>query len=124
VIAGGVTSGTIDWKEYGLKTDILPRIQPDNFIDLEITSEVSRLDWSNKVQNYPALLTRKATSSVKLKSGQTVTIAGMLETTMDEQLIGVPLLSQIPLLGRLFSTKRKAETKTNVLIFVTPRILD
>lgn len=124
VVATGVSGGTVEWKEYGIKTDILPKILPGNQIDLILTSEVSRLDWANKVNGYPALLTRNATSNVKIKSGQTIALAGMIETKKEDTVVGVPLLMDIPVLGYLFSKKDRTETKTTVLIFVTPKIIE
>lgn len=124
VVATGVTGGTVEWKEYGIKTEILPRVITDKSIDLVLTTEVSRLDWANKTQGYPALLTRNATSNVRVKSGQTIALAGMIETKKEDSVIGIPLLMDIPVLGYLFSKNDKTETKTTVLIFVTPKIID
>lgn len=123
VTSGGVSGGTIEWKEYGIKTAISPKILSDETIDVTLTTEVSRLDWTNQVQGLPAISTREATSSVRIKSGQTITIAGMIETNKDKQSVGIPLLCDIPVLGHLFSRRITVETKTNVLIFVTPKIL-
>jgi len=124
IIAGGVSGGSIEWKEYGIKTEILPKILPDKNIDLTLTTEVSRLDWSNRVGNFPAILTRQATSNVKLKSGQTLALAGMIETKKEDYIVGIPILMDIPVLGYLFSRKDIVESKTTVLIFITPKILE
>jgi len=124
VIASGVSGGTIEWKEYGIKTEILPTILADKSIDLVLTTEVSRLDMSNAVQGYPAILKRTATSHVRVKNGQTIALAGMIETTKEDQVVGIPILMDIPLLGYLFSKKDRTETKTTALIFVTPRIVE
>lgn len=124
VVVAGAVGGSIEWKEYGIKTEILPRVLPDGYIDLTLTTEVSRLDWSNKVGNYPAIMKREATSSVRVKSGQTITLAGMIETKKDDKITGIPLLSDLPVLGILFSRKEFSEVKTNILIFVTPRIIE
>lgn len=123
VVATGVSGGSIEWKEYGIKTEVTPDIEGD-LIDLKLTNEVSRLDWSNQVNGYPAITTRKAVSHVRLKSGQTLALAGMIETTKDDQASGVPLLSSIPILGNLFKSKTVTETKTSILIFVTPKIVE
>lgn len=124
IVAAGVSGGTIQWKEYGIKTEILPRIVQDDYIDLTLTTEVSRLDWMNQAGGYPAIMKREASSSVKIKSGQTITLAGLIETKKEEKSSGIPLLMDIPVLGALFSRKTFYEAKTNVLIFVTPRIVE
>lgn len=124
VTASGVTGGTIQWKEFGIKTEILPKITGDGYIDLVLTTEVSRLDWANKAGDFPAIMKREASSSVRIKSGQTVTLAGLIETKNEQNSSGIPLLSDIPVIGVLFSRKIFHETQTNVLIFVTPRIIE
>jgi len=124
IVSSGVGGGSIQWKEFGIKTEILPRIIGDNVIDLTLTTEVSRLDWSNQVSGNPAIMKREAHSSIQMKSGQTLTLAGLLETKKEEQSSGLPLLGDIPILGALFSRKIMNETTTNVLIFVTPRIIE
>lgn len=124
VVAEGATSSSIEWKEYGIKTEMTPRILEDGQIDLTLTTEVSRLDWANRVRDFPAIATRVATSSVRVRSGQTIALAGLIETRRDDNAVGIPLLMDIPLLGHLFSRKSKVESKSNVLIFVTPRILE
>jgi pilus assembly protein CpaC len=123
IVSSGVSGGTIQWKEFGIKTEILPRVLSDGIVDLTLTTEVSRLDWSNQVSGNPAVMKREANSSIRMKSGQTLTLAGLLETKKDEQTTGIPLLCDIPVLGALFSRKTMNETRTNVLIFVTPRIV-
>ena len=124
IAAIGPTTTSVEWKEYGIKTEIKPQILADRTIDLTLTTEVSRLDWANKVQGYPALTKRQATSTIQLKSEQTITMAGLIQTSKDEKRSGIPLLCDIPVLGSLFSRKSTVETKTNVIIFVTPRIVE
>ncbi len=124
IAAIGQTTTKIEWKEYGIKTEIRPKILDDGTIDLTLTTEVSRLDWANAVLGYPAITKREATSSIQLKSEQTLTMAGLIQTSKDKKTTGIPLLSDIPLLGHLFGRKITMETKTNVIIFVTPRIVE
>ncbi|MBN1622107.1 MAG: type II and III secretion system protein [Endomicrobiales bacterium] len=124
IVASGVSGGSIDWKEYGLKMTILPKILSDNKIDVSLTTEVSRLDWSNQVAGNPAIVTREATSHLEVKNGQTIALAGMIETKKEKQKEGIPLLMDIPILGYLFSRQITNDTKTNVLIFVTPKIIE
>lgn len=124
IVASGVGGGSIEWKEFGIKAEILPKILPDRSIDLTLTTEVSRLDFANSVNNNPAIMKREAHSNVILKSGQTIALAGLIETKKEEKSEGIPLLCDIPVLGYLFSRKTLSDTKTNVLIFVTPKIIE
>jgi len=124
VVATGATTTSIEWKDFGIKSEVTPKVMADQMIDIVLTTEVSRLDWSRTVNGYPVITTRMATSSVKVKSGQTISLAGMIETQKIEQRTGVPLLCDLPILGYLFSKNSVQETKTNVIIFVTPRIVN
>lgn len=124
IVASGVGGGNIQWKEFGIKVEILPKVLENHDIDLILTTEVSRLDWANQVSGNPAIMKREATSNVRIKSGQTMTLAGLIETKKEEKSAGIPLLSDLPVLGVLFSRKSLNETKTNILIFVTPRIVE
>jgi len=124
IVASGVGGGNVTWKEYGIKAEVMPKILADDYIDLVLTTEVSKLDYSNQAGGYPSIDKREANSSIKVKSGQTITIAGLIDTSKQTGSTGIPLLSDIPVLGALFSQKTLNETKTNVLIFVTPKIVE
>lgn len=124
IVASGVGGGSIDWKQFGIRCEVSPKVMDEGSIDFSLTTEVSRLDWTNQVNGNPALMKREATSSARLKNGQTVALAGLIETTRQEQTIGIPLLSEIPVLGGLFGRKRFVDNKSTVLIFVTPRIVE
>ncbi len=129
IVATGNVGGTIEWKEYGIKEEVLPVIAEDNFVDLTLNTEISRLDYShmtgqvNGAGGFPGIVKREARSFVKVRSGETITLAGLLETDKETSSTGIPLLSDIPVLGYLFANKSDSVTKTNILIFVTPRIV-
>jgi len=124
IVSSGVGGGTIQWKEYGIKAEILPKILQDNYIELMLSTEVSRLDASTAVSGNPGIVKSGANSTIKVKSGETITIAGMVQTDREEQTVGIPLLCEIPVLGVLFGKKEYVNRKNNLLIFVTPKILD
>ena len=124
IAVSGVSGGNVEWKEYGIIMEILPKILPDDKIDIVIETELSRLDWANAVQGLPNVAKRQARSNVILKNQQTIVIAGLIENYKDKKSSGVPLLSDIPLLGALFKNTKIIDNKTNVLIFVTPKIVE
>lgn len=124
VVASGVSGGSIEWKEYGIKLQIKPTALPNKRISAIITAEVSRPDWATRVEGYPAIATRLATSEVLVKSGDTVTIAGLTENVREEKIVGVPLLMEIPILGELFKRRAFNEYESNVVIFVVPVLLE
>lgn len=124
IVASGVGGGTIEWKPFGIMCEISPRIVDTSYIDFSLTTEVSRLDWANQVNGNPALLLREATSNARVRSGQTIALAGMVETSKQEHTTGIPLLSEIPVVGFMFGRKSFVDNKSTVLIFVTPRIIE
>lgn len=119
VAAAGGTS-TVEWKDYGISLIIKPSAVSGGRISATVTAEVSRLDWSNKVQGYPAVVTRNATTDIIVKSGDTLTIAGLTESKKEEQIKGVPVLMYIPILGELFKRRSTQDVESTVVIFVTP----
>lgn len=124
IAVSGVTGGKVEWKEYGIITEVLPKILQDNKIDLTIETELSRLDWTRDVQGFPIIAKRQAKSYVILKNQQTIVIAGLIENYKDKTTSGIPILQDIPILGTLFKNTKTIDNKTNVLIFVTPKIIE
>lgn len=126
--AGGGTSVAVEWKEYGVKLTFKPIIVDSNLVRLKIEPEVSSLDASNAVSfagwDIPAIRTRRASATVELNSLQSVALGGLTanETVSDEQ--KVPILGHIPILGALFTKKSKTSSENELLIIVTPRIIE
>ena len=118
IAVSGVAGGNVEWKEYGIIMEILPKILPEDKIDIVIETELSRLDWANAVQGLPNVAKRQARSNVILKNQQTIVIAGLIENYKDKKTSGIPILSDIPILGTLFKNTKVMDNKTNVLIFV------
>jgi len=120
-VAGvGGSLGTIEWKEYGIRLIIKPVALANKKISATITTEVSRLDWANKVQGFPAVVTREATSEIIVNGGDTLTIAGLTESKKEDKISGVPVLMNIPILGELFKRRSMQDIESTVVIFVTP----
>jgi pilus assembly protein CpaC len=124
VAASAVGNSQIEWKEYGIIMKITPTVLKENKIDLKIETELSRLDYNAPVAGYPSVAKRQASSHLQIKDGETMVLAGLIETTKGKTKEGVPLLSDIPVLGTLFSKNKDYDTKTNVLIFITTKLLE
>ncbi|AKL97662.1 type II and III secretion system protein [Endomicrobium proavitum] len=122
VVATAIGTSQIEWKEYGIMMSITPVVK-DNKIDIKLETELSRLDYNAPVAGYPSVAKRKASSNLQIKDGETMVLAGLIETTKGNTVEGIPLLCDIPILGALFSYTKHYETKTNVLIFVTTKII-
>src|SRR5450432_658639 len=107
--------------------NFLPVITPRGTIQMQVSPEVSALDYSNAVtfQGYtiPAISTRRVQTSVELESGQSFVIAGLMDNSMTETLNKIPGLASIPLLGKLFQSRAQSRSNTELLVIVTPEIV-
>jgi pilus assembly protein CpaC len=126
--AGTVPIITIQFRPYGVKLEFTATIEEDNRIRLKVAPEVSTLDYSNTVTIagfvLPAISTRHAETVVELKDGQSFGIAGLLDDSTTVQLSKVPGIGDIPILGQLFKSRSTNRTNTELLILVTPTIMD
>lgn len=118
----------IDFKSYGVILRMTPTLLSANRISLHIAPEVSELTEDGAVTlqgiSIPALKVRRADTTVELASGQSFALAGMLRSTQAQTISGVPGLSSIPLLGRLFEHEVSAKDETELVILVTANVVD
>ncbi len=130
VVQSGSQSGavTIVFKEFGIRLKFTPEITAGGSIRLKVAPEVSSLDFANGLsfQGYqiPALLTRRAETEVELRDGQYLAIAGLLDNTWTKNVTKIPLLGDIPILGTFFRSTDAQQNRTELLVLVTPRLVD
>ncbi|MBC7456707.1 MAG: hypothetical protein H7235_00395, partial [Bdellovibrionaceae bacterium] len=120
--AVGERFSSVSWKQYGISLKIKPQIDSIGQISLEIESEISSLDTSNALDGIPALHSHKVSSHFDLLKSQTIVLSGLIKNESGTSSDGLPYLSAIPILGRLFSSKDFLENKTELVIFVTPKL--
>ena len=125
---GGVTSVTIQFRQYGVKLDFTPFVNPDGTIRLKVMPEVSALDYTNQViiagYTLPSISTRKAETEIELRDGQSFGISGLLDHRTTEQLSKIPGIGDIPILGQLFRSKSLNHSVTELIVIATPTIVD
>jgi pilus assembly protein CpaC len=126
--ASGYGAVTIQFKPYGVKLEFVGTVQDDNTIRLKVKPEVSSLDYTNSVTisgfTMPAIQTRRAETEIELKNGQTFGIAGLLDDRTIVQLSKIPWIGDVPILGELFKSRNVNRTNTELLVLVTPTIVD
>ncbi len=124
----GLPIVTISFKPFGVKLDFTAFVQDDNTLRLHVAPEVSTLDFSNALTlsgfTVPAISTRSAETEIELKDGQTFGIAGLLDRRATTLLSKVPGIGDIPILGQLFRSRSINKTNTELLVLVTPHIVD
>ncbi|MGZ4840239.1 MAG: type II and III secretion system protein family protein [Candidatus Angelobacter sp.] len=131
VVQGGIQNGTavtIQFRPFGVQLQFVALIEKDDVIRLKVAPEVSSLDFANALTIsgfvVPAISTRRAETEVELRSGQSFGIAGMLDHRTTAQLSKVPGIGDIPILGQLFRSKSINHSSTELLVIVTPTIVD
>jgi type IV pilus secretin PilQ/predicted competence protein len=126
VFAGGAAAETrqVEKEEVGIKLKITPLINADGYITTQITPEVSSVTGYKGVNgDLPVVATRQASTTVRLKDGDSVIIGGLLSEEETTNITKVPLLGDIPLLGFLFQHRGVSTSKRDLVIEVTPHIM-
>src|SRR5205823_3872718 len=116
----------IQYSSIGISIDVIPHVNPDGLVGMDIAQEISALADSSIVVTSgvtaPVFTTRRAQTSVYIKDGNTVVIGGLMQDQKSETIDKIPILGDIPLLGELFKHTKNTKTKTELLIFLTPRV--
>jgi type II secretory pathway component GspD/PulD (secretin) len=109
--------------ETGVQLDVTPQITPNNFIKLTINAEESEADFSRAVQGLPTIIDNVATTTVILQDGETAVIGGLIRRRESHQKNSVPGFSKIPVVGLFFKSTTKTKNFTELMVFITPRII-
>lgn len=123
-VTQGLGETSVEYKPYGIKLHIEPLVSSTGDIETTIKAEVSHIDPSVTVQGYPGFLTRKASTEVNVHEGQTIVISGLMDATASKSVDKVPGLGQIPVLGALFRSNEFQSKRSDLVIFVTPYIVN
>ena len=119
---------TIDFKQFGVSLAFTPTVLDGNLISMRVRPEVSELDFSTGTTvlgtTVPGILTRRAETTVQLGSGQTFAIAGLLKNTIGSGIAALPGLGDLPILGALFRSNAFKRGDTELVILVTPYLVE
>ena len=116
-----VTSTTVEFRSVGIKLDITPKINSENFVNLKINQEISARGAD--VGTTPSFNTRQVNTEVVLKDNQVLVMGGLMRTDTTDTTSGVPFLKDLPLVGKLFGTESTTLKKTELMIFITPHVI-
>ncbi len=122
-----VGSVTVEFKPFGVSLGFTPTVLGDKTINLKVEPEVSSIDPAASIQlngiSIPGLQTRRASTTLELRDGESFAIAGLLQQDFQTTVNQVPLLGSIPVLGALFRSTEFQKGETELLIVVTPRLV-
>jgi pilus assembly protein CpaC len=128
-MGGGAGNNSVEFKPFGVQLAFIPYLQDDGLIRLHVEPEVSTIDQSLAVtlivngDPIPGVRTRNASTTVELREGQTLAIAGLLDRSTDGSTARIPLLGDLPYLGPLFSNTRHQVLEQELLVAVTPYLI-
>src|SRR6202142_3804373 len=123
--AGGISTVTVQFREFGVRLKFTPVIQPNGNIHLHVVPEVSTLDFADAVTvsgtTIPAISTRKADTEFELQDGQSFVIAGLIDNRVTEIMNKIPGLGDIPILGNFFRSKNFQKSNSELMVLCTAR---
>jgi len=127
-VAGDNQSISVEFKKFGVGLDFTPTVAPNGLIHLNIKPEVSEIDYSAAVTingiTIPGLKVRRSDSTLELRDGQSFVMAGLLTNSRSVSNNRVPWLGSVPVLGNLFRSTAYKRAETDLVIIVTPHIVD
>ena len=115
---------SIEYKSYGIKLSISPIADDKGNVQARVETEVSSIDNSVTVNGSPGFLTRKTNTDVSLRDNETLVISGLVDHNVSKNNDSVKWLGDIPVLGALFRSSDFTAKKSELVIFVTPKIYD
>ena len=120
------TSENIQNEDIGIKLTVTPRINKTGFITLTVEQEIQTNEGYTEINGsqYPQLTTRKMGADVQVLSGETVVLGGLAQNSVTKSTTKVPLLGDIPLLGWLFRHETDEKVRNEIIVFLTPRVID
>ncbi|MFO7554134.1 MAG: type II secretion system secretin GspD [Desulfobacterales bacterium] len=113
-----------EYKDVGITLKITPQISHERLVRLNISQELTALDQQTTTSSdRPTTLKRTIDTTVIVKDGNTVVIGGLIEDSFSDTEFKVPCLGDIPMLGHLFKTTERGSAKTNLFVFISPRVV-
>lgn len=126
-VSDGNGNVSIDWHEYGVKLNIEPVVDSEDKITSKVHAEVSTLDYSHGVKidsfSVPGIATREAESEVNVRSGMTMAIGGLINSEDAKVVSKIPLLGDLPIIGRFFRHTSNTRDKRELIILITPTLV-
>jgi len=126
-LAGGTNKQTtkIEYRKTGVQLDVLPTINAQGVIIMEIKQKISnQVEAGSTVANNPSIFERSITTEVVARSGQTIMLGGLISENRSNKETKVPFFADLPLIGGLFKAETESGDKTELVILVTPRVVE
>ncbi len=119
--SSGATS--VSFKKAVLSLQVTPQITPDDRVIMDLQIKKDEADFTRAVLGVPPLNTRQITTQVLVNNGETIVLGGVYEHTKQYQTNRVPFFGELPVVGALFRNKHNNDSKSELLVFITPKIV-
>lgn len=118
----GVRDQIVQYRDVGTSLTIVPTVNPDGYVNLQLTQEVSSA--TNETQfGAPVISTREAQTFLFVRDGQTTVIGGLIDRQSEKSRTGIPVLVSIPVLGALFGNTTSTTVRSELFLFLTPHVV-
>ena len=121
---GGVITNSITYKDTGVQLTVTPSVNDGGLVTLEIEQAVTDVGPVDVATGQRSFLARDLSSTVAIRDGDSIVLGGLIQDNETTGKTGVPLLMDIPVLGSLFSTTGESNSRTELLVFITPRVME
>lgn len=121
-VLGANGSASVQFKEYGVRFEVSPTVNEEGIISASLQAEISSINPEVSVREVPGLRKQSAATEVNLREGETLVIAGMLSNEISGTIDKIPGLGDLPILGKLFRSRRFQNRETELIVLITPRL--
>lgn len=118
-----ITTNNIQYKDTGVMLGVTPSVSAGDLVTLDISQAVTDVGPKDPITGQVTFLQRQVNSQVAVRSGETLALGGLIKDNSGRTSSGLPVLSAIPVIGGLFGTQSKSNTRTELLIVFTPRVV-
>jgi len=123
VVTSSINGPSVEYKDYGVLLNIAPQLYGKDQISTHVLVEISQVDKANQIGEYPAFKTRRTENEVQLKVGETLVLSGLVAEDSQATVEGIVWLMDLPIIGSLFRNKSAKGNRTELVIFITPRLM-
>ena len=124
ITTGGNVQNSIQYKDTGVKLQVTPSVNDGGLVTLDIDQSITDVGPVDAATGQRSFLERNVSSRIAIRSGESVVLGGLIRDNETQGRSGVPLLMDIPILGSLFSTNNSVASRTELLIFISPRVVE
>ena len=121
----------VEARKVGLNLTVTPRINAKKFVVMELAQKIENVSGTQPISNgsggvdqWPIVASREMNASVSVRSGETIILGGLVENTTSQDTTMIPWLGKIPLLGMLFRNSSDKNNRSEIVVFITPYVLD